>query len=214
MARNSPESAGGLSHPARDRSAGCHSHDDWVTLLCQVGKPPRATRADLTSHVRAVHHPATEEQTVTRRFYLERAPRPSPGRAKDRRSRPEHDRSPRDRGRVAPPRGSRRRAGAFGPPNPRSARRAHASRRSVSLSHRLRQASVASPRSRRCPAATVARGLDRSGGVQARRRHTRVAPSSTLAISRRRSVASAESTISRRSRALRTSVPRTARTDC
>ena len=35
LARNSPESAGSLSHPARDRSAGCHSHDDWATLLVQ-----------------------------------------------------------------------------------------------------------------------------------------------------------------------------------
>jgi len=33
LARNSPESAGSLSHPARDRSVGCHSHDDWATLL-------------------------------------------------------------------------------------------------------------------------------------------------------------------------------------
>jgi hypothetical protein len=91
--------------------------------------PLRGTPVDLTFHARAVQHPVTEEQTVTRRFYLARAPRSSPVRAKDRRSRPEHDRSPRDRGRVAPPRGSRRHAGAFGPPNPRSATRARASMR-------------------------------------------------------------------------------------
>ena len=109
---------------------------------------------------------------MTRCFYLARAPRWSPGRAKDRRSRPEHDRSPRDRGRVAPPRGSRRRAGAFGPPNPRWAGRAHASRRSASLSHRLRQASVASPRSRRCPAATVARGPHLELAAAQQRVHT------------------------------------------
>ena len=84
----------------------------------------------LTFHARAARHPVTEEQTVTRHFCLARAPRPSPDRAKDRRSRPEHDRSPRDRGSVAPPRGSRRHAGAVGPPSPRSASRAQASMRS------------------------------------------------------------------------------------
>jgi len=41
--------------------------------LCQVGKPPRATRVDLTFLARVAHHPGPEEQTVTRRFYLERA---------------------------------------------------------------------------------------------------------------------------------------------
>ena len=123
---------------------------------------------------------------MTRRFYLSRAPRPSPGRARDRRSRPEHDRSPRGRDHVVPPRGSRRRAGAVGPPNPRSAGQARGSTRSASLSHRLGQRSVASPRSRRCPAATVARDLNRSGGVQAGRRRTRMAPSPT---SRSRGVA-------------------------
>ena len=136
--------------------------------LRQVGKPLRDTRASVTFPAQAAQHPVTKEQAVTRRFYFARAPRSSPGRTKDRRSRPEHDRSPRDRGRVAPPQGSRRRAGAVGPPNPRSAGRALASTRSASLLHRLRQRNVASPRSPRCPAASVARGLDRSGGAQAR----------------------------------------------
>jgi len=163
MALQQPPSFGVPGHSSRARS---------------VNRLP-GPRGDLTFHARAVQHPVTEEQTVTRRFYLARAPRSSPGRAKDRRSRPEHDRSPRDQGRVAPIRGLRRRAGAFGPPNPRSVGRAHASRRSASSSHRMRRRSVASPRSQRCPAATVARGLRRSGGVQAGRRHTRLAPSST-----------------------------------
>ena len=89
----------------------CSASPAWVSRLSQrlshssfarSVSPLRNTRADLTVHVRAEQHPATEEKTATRCSYLARAPRSSPGRVKDRHSRPGHARPRRDRGRVAP----------------------------------------------------------------------------------------------------------------